>query len=1798
MKLINDRYRINKEIYSNFFVEAYEVEDILNNQDKKFLKIYDSNLQKDLIDYFIENQLKIRNIKHKNILESEEINIITTIDSENTNSSMYYTLSERIEYITVFDQLDQLNFHERLNILLDVIMTINFLHFRGITYKFLNPLQIALTDNNTVKLQSLFNIVEKTHNNEYTEFERTFLSPDFISKNEENDKELDYYSLARMIEYLFIDDDKILENPSVEWDKESATNFFRLKVEDLGNRDIKTKDVNLVRLAREIAQFFKLDYHYCLVKERDYLCLENQLVGRSEEIGEIMDLDTRVSNKLNHPNLIMLSGKNGMGKSRFLREIQYRLTLRNRSVFSTSIEKSSKDEMVHMAELLLQAMNGAPSFLKEKYSEEFAVILPNESSNSIKDGKLDDNYETRKYRIVNRMANYLKELAKGKTIYLLIDNIQNGNHGFFDLLEYLIKPLRNSNVICILAYDTDELDHNEALSQRIQEWKEDFNQLEVDLGRLDLEETGELVKNILGMGYIHWEFSSVLFKESNGKPKRIEELIEYLYTEGQLFMGENGKWVLNTDNFSDIYIPIKLDGHTIAKLGNLREDSYKILKTIAIFNDLLPKSILSMMLGQDKDIEPLLDELLQEKLIEKKIADWGYSYNISNTDVKKHIYYELEQSEKMLLHKKAIAAIEKLEGEVYESLFEELIYHLVKSMERDHALEIILEKIEALDNTHGSDAMYLLEKAYSIFAPDTNTDIKLEILHTIISNTLLKGDLRENDNLLEEYIQLADEINSTYHILCYIRFKAEIFNLRGNEELFLEQIEKIKRINADEGLVEFDVYCFAALASIDINRGSYEQAENNLKSGLELATKFNLTQQLGNIYNMLGNVKYYTGLHNEATGYYEKSYENFKAAKDVVRSVKPINNLGNIYVTHLNDAKKATAYYKRGLEISRIHGLKNMQLVFSLNIGEISKSNFEYEMALESLLEANKIAVELQDPKEIAICQSVIGSIYLETEKYDKAYECYVYVSSVMTDDESRSLELSIASYDFLGSFYFCMGEWDKALYYYHGSKKLFAQNDLRQYYKFKFKILLVEIFKNKRFDKAEVDKLAKEYGNTIYVEDYRHAVLIVAIISLKFNDMAYTKKYLTYDTKVPYDAEMSYLNDLKAYIETIINLNQGNLNQMSLKHENLERLVEGLEKDFSNEHFPYKTTIMSLAASGFEKQKEHKEALKLYMDALENIYKNIMKIPSWEIKIAYMKSRDTQKIKDDIIEILFKYYGVELDQLRLESIEEENFASLNRYFNFNRIIELIGIEEFSKIAQMGSFGEATEIMDIETLVSKFSMDYKYNLDLILNFISKEAFATNASIIEYNRETDEYEVVSTLHPEEKIHVNDGILKASTKTNQGLLVKAALDSSANMVYRNLLSKNVAAVICVPIDISDYALRIDNNRKSDEYSRKNVIGFIYLETNRVFSNFNENMMSCIKKISYLVYMNLEINRIGLMATTDKLTGAYTRKYYEEQFSELIENSRAVGDQFYVLMLDLDKFKDINDTFGHRKGDEVLRSVGEVVKANIRSTDIFGRYGGEELVVILKDANEDEALMIAEKIRKRIENLVIEGIKKPITISIGVSAYPAHSRFKEDLIEKADQALYHAKHTGRNKVFLWNPKMDGIFERVDKLAGILTGINEIDNKNILGIVQIVNLIEEDTDLPNKIFKYLGELLNIVDSEKATLIIHDSNQNQYFTRVKSDGDFSKTPSLNEKIISRVIHNKKGEFLIDWDNLEDFDKVSGIPNFKSVIAVPMVKNGEVKGITYLSSSLDHKEFDFNALNLTKNYAGIFTSLL
>jgi len=162
---------------------------------------------------------------------------------------------------------------------------------------------------------------------------------------------------------------------------------------------------------------------------------------------------------------------------------------------------------------------------------------------------------------------------------------------------------------------------------------------------------------------------------------------------------------------------------------------------------------------------------------------------------------------------------------------------------------------------------------------------------------------------------------------------------------------------------------------------------------------------------------------------------------------------------------------------------------------------------------------------------------------------------------------------------------------------------------------------------------------------------------------------------------------------------------------------------------------------------------------------------------------------------------------------------------------------------------------------------------------------------------------------------------------------------------------------------------------------------------------------------------------MAITDALTGLFNRRYMGNHLSTLIEQAGARGKPLSALMLDIDYFKSINDTYGHDAGDDVLRDLALRVKRSIRGIDLACRTGGEEFVIVMPETDMAVAAMVAERLRRRIaaEPFPINQGQRtiPVTLSIGIAALRGQDDNAASLLKRADQALYRAKRDGRNRV-----------------------------------------------------------------------------------------------------------------------------------------------------------------------------------
>lgn len=189
----------------------------------------------------------------------------------------------------------------------------------------------------------------------------------------------------------------------------------------------------------------------------------------------------------------------------------------------------------------------------------------------------------------------------------------------------------------------------------------------------------------------------------------------------------------------------------------------------------------------------------------------------------------------------------------------------------------------------------------------------------------------------------------------------------------------------------------------------------------------------------------------------------------------------------------------------------------------------------------------------------------------------------------------------------------------------------------------------------------------------------------------------------------------------------------------------------------------------------------------------------------------------------------------------------------------------------------------------------------------------------------------------------------------------------------------------------------------------------DSNKKLEELNKTLEEKVEeKTQSLIQANKKLNQL---ASKDSLTNIFNRRMLEEFINQETIKSKRYKYNLSLIMVDIDHFKDVNDRYGHQIGDEVLIKLTKIISLNIRKADVFGRWGGEEFIVLLPETNIEKAYIVAENIRKKVEkyNFGLVGTK---TVSLGITEF----KFDEDMLEfvkRADDAMYEAKRSGRNKV-----------------------------------------------------------------------------------------------------------------------------------------------------------------------------------
>jgi diguanylate cyclase (GGDEF)-like protein/putative nucleotidyltransferase with HDIG domain len=359
------------------------------------------------------------------------------------------------------------------------------------------------------------------------------------------------------------------------------------------------------------------------------------------------------------------------------------------------------------------------------------------------------------------------------------------------------------------------------------------------------------------------------------------------------------------------------------------------------------------------------------------------------------------------------------------------------------------------------------------------------------------------------------------------------------------------------------------------------------------------------------------------------------------------------------------------------------------------------------------------------------------------------------------------------------------------------------------------------------------------------------------------------------------------------------------------------------------------------------------------------------------------------------KLYAVEDIDL-LESLTAQVAASMEKEYSRERLKEQD--QETALLNRLTSI--MTSNVSIQTIFEGFAQELKKVADIDWATIAlvdgnELCFTVLSSTIG-----------SAWQPGERIPLQGTATELACRNRQAVYESDIKRSHRFWTWESHLQLGVRSVVYLPLSVSD-----------------RTIGSLILASRKP-NAYSHGQTKLLEKVALQIAAPIEnaqlYARLEQKSRSDELTGLFNRRYFEERLKEELSRHSRYDDVFSIFMIDLDNFKAYNDVYGHPAGDVLLGQIGRIIRNCIRNVDQAFRYGGDEFVVILPQTARDAAYVVAERVRRQIAE-EMEKRAIAVTSSIGLASYPADGMLSGELVDVADTALYHAKRTGGNRIFL---------------------------------------------------------------------------------------------------------------------------------------------------------------------------------
>lgn len=1803
MELINNRYRILKNLKQNRLVSSYLVSDMKRGNEELQLNIINSEfLPEVLFSYYSNEFWSLSTIESSNIIRLYDFEAVRYIDCKKVDSPQYCYINEFVETSgDLFELIQGMNENDILNLIIELCQGINYLHLKGFIYGDIDINNVYATENN-VKFKDKATIeIEKY---DYWTPRRNgliFKAPEVLAEKKPSFSS-DIFSLGVLL--YFICRKEFDENINLETDKFGAvtighsdsyrrflSNIWPV-IEKMISQSSADRYENVTQVVEHINSIFNRDFRAHKLEETSKLNFRTRIVGRDYEVNTITNTYNSVVSTGLQERFVVIHGEYGVGKTRLLREIDHVLSIRRDNVYSSySLDDSNSASRRGFYYILRRLIEESDSETLEHYEAELVKLVPEIAEKRKIEAVEALTGDKEKSRVLSALCGFINAFLKGKPAVFIIDNVHLADDFAVEILEYMY--MRVKNVMVILSYCDGELNSNKKLSEFMLKLSGKRNVIDMPLRGLSDEDAITMIQDILRMSKRPKNFGERIISKAYGNPLFIEEILKKLFSEKMIYVDvHTGIWSHRMDDLSSLPIPVNMEQAVLSQINGIDELDYEILKCISIFNTGIPMdTILKFVLEDEELLIKSIKGLEAKGIICTKIDDSGFVYDFSNRILKNLVREKLDENFERQKHEQAAHLLEaQYDGKSDNK--EELIYHLEKAGQNEKVIKYCLEnadKMEALKNR--SEAIKNLLKAVSMLSSSDSDCRRVEFLLRI-------GSVFEDDGNISKAIDTykkAEELaNRSYHYRCQIDSMnklAQVYFTRNDIEKTLSYIKRTEellyRFDSAHSYMEGYLECKNIKVRVLSLREDYSKAEEICKDCIDLCEE-SYHKYKGLFYKNLGNVYLYTSEIEKALRCYEEGLACFERVGYTEGIVMSINNMAVVYGDFYQDNRKTIDYLLKMKEISEKNRIINYEIMAITNLACSYQYEWKYELALQYLLEAVKKSKKVEYESNVFFCYSNLLAVYLRLNNYKEAYKYYLQVRQELEEYPEHGRDIGIY-YQACAELFYTFGNMDRSEEFVSKALELYKNDE--SLVKWEIEILAEYIRIHKHCSEDEIscstarilDVLSNFKSNEIKVNALYDSALLL-----------YHKGYIEKARKLVREADLlecesqpNHIEIKRLYLTAILD---GEENRLSMLNSALELCKKENKSDLQ-------WRICSALGDYYFSKRDYFHAVNYYFDACEIVRDLAVQLPD-EFRVDFVNTHGmiepfnklmTLRNNKDYNEIL------DIDKEQRGRVTSEELKAL---FDYESYRDILTNRHFMQSArEIYNSSMPSGVKGTRDIVKNLYSDPLKNMETIARYLASMALAAKCLII-VDGPNKSYITLASSDGSNLLPQGKYLMEKAKTTKESILVNEVFKTGSRN-KGNLIPSGVKAAICVPVLMSTENRVSKDDKRRITFVSNPVKGYIYLETDKILNNFNRLSLNKCLDLSRLVGILIERYQLQITSSTDKLTGTLTRKALEDALTEHIDRADALNGTFSIIMMDMDHFKQINDRFGHQSGDEVLKQACSIVRNNIRTDDAFGRYGGEEFIIVLPDTDAKGALAVAEKLRKEVENAKILGDKTSVTVSMGVAAYPQHAQWKHELVEKADQALYASKEGGRNRCKIWTSGFSSKVKGRNKLSGIVSGNTVQDSRNVLVMVDLIELIKQDMSLDDKIFNLLGRIIEITESQHGMFFtieqgkVKDRYARKIFEETWCDGVI-----YNEELVDSVITKKQGVHMIDWDESLGDSNLTGVPDWHSVAVVPLVKSGEVRGILYLSVPTKVKEFKFDEFNYISTLAELAAGIL